>query len=87
MEFFQRKEFLSRTLEYPQQENKLSAFIEDKREYISTVSTDMCRTEVTDVGLELNVNVNEFKANRGLLPRILERNVLSVQQKTIISCK
>lgn len=80
-----KRAFRGKAAKYPQLEVKLTAFIDDKRQYGYAVSTEMCQIEAIKIAKELNININEFKASRGWLQRFFKRSNLSVRRKTTIS--
>ena len=52
-----KRAFRGKAAKYPQLEVKLTAFIDDKRQYGYAVSTEMCQIEAIKIAKELNINI------------------------------
>lgn len=80
-----RRAFRGQKAKFPVVEAKLTDYILEKRELGYAVSTEMCRLKVLVIARE--ENIKDFKASRGWIVRMFERNNLSVRRRTSVCQK
>lgn len=69
---------------YPELEEKLASFIEERRDRGLAVSTEMTQLEALRLAREQDIPRNSFRASRGWLQRFMKRQGFSIRRRTTL---
>lgn len=79
-----RRAFRSGIRKFPQVEEQLSSYIQDRRQHGFAISTEIAQLKAAQIAKELQIPNEDFKASRGWLRRFMNRNGLSIRKRTSI---